>query len=186
MKMHVLTILGSLLTAVLAGCGGPAPEQPKVARPAGPTPLVIPVPRDYARGDGAFRLAAPTEVVYAGGPDAAQAANYFIEHLKGDPEIFLQPSREGDAGSGRVAFVLDSKAQGFGPEEYALSIKPEGIVVRAHDAPGLFYGAVTLWEDFSIIPPRGGVSSVGSIEIRDAPRFGWRGLMLDSCRHYQS
>src|SRR4051812_36042623 len=163
MKKHVLTILGSLLTAVLAGCGGSAPEQPKAARPAGPTPLVIPVPRDYARGDGAFRLAAPTEVVYSGGADAAQAANYFIEHLKGDPEIFLQPAHEGGAGSERVAFLLDANAQGFGPEEYTLSIKPQGIVVRARDAAGLFYGAVTLWQEFSILPPQGGVSSVGSI-----------------------
>src|SRR5690242_4003042 len=112
-----------LLAAVLGGCGGPVPQQAPVARPAGPPPQVIPVPRDYARGDGAFRLAAPTEVVYSGGADAAQTATYFIEHLKANPEIFLQPAREGSASSGRVAFVLDANAQGFGPEEYALSIK---------------------------------------------------------------
>ena len=187
MTKHVMTTLaGSVLAAVLLGCGGSAPEQPKAARPAGPTPLVIPVPRDYARGDGAFRLAAPTEVVYSGGATAAEAANYFIEHLKGDPEIYLQPAKEGDAGSGRVAFVLDANAQGFGPEEYALSIKPDGIVVHAHDAAGLFYGAVTLWQEFSILPPQGGVSSVGSIEIRDAPRFAWRGLHARFRRHFQS
>jgi len=186
MNKHLMMIFGPALAAVFAGCGGSAPEQPKVARPAGPPPQVIPVPRDYARGDGAFRLAAPTEVVYAGGAEAAQTATYFIDHLKDNPEIFLQPAREGSASSGRVAFVLDANAQGFGPEEYALSIKPDGIVVRAHDAAGLFYGAVTLWQEFTVIPPQGGVSSVGSIEIRDAPRFAWRGLMLDSCRHYQS
>src|SRR3954470_16959406 len=119
MKKDVSMVLGSLLAMVLAGCGGAAPEQTKVAKPAGPPPLVIPVPRDFARGDGAFRLAANTEVVYSGGAAAARAANYFIEHLKGDPEIFVQPAREDRENSGRVAFVLDAAAQGFGPEEYS-------------------------------------------------------------------
>src|SRR5262245_61323455 len=100
MNKHGLMIFGSLLAAILAGCGGAAPGQPKAARPAGPPPQVIPIPREYARGDGAFRLAAPTEVVYSGGAAAAESANYFIEHLKGDPEIYLQPAREGSPSSG--------------------------------------------------------------------------------------
>src|SRR3954447_7193700 len=118
MKNKVWMISGSVLAVILAGCGGSAPDQPKAARPAGPTPQIIPVPREHARGDGAFRIAAPTEVVYSGGAAAESSANYFIEHLKNDPELYLKLAREDAAISGRIAFVLDGNLQGFGPEEY--------------------------------------------------------------------
>jgi len=184
-KNLLATLTASALVSLLVGCGGQAPAQTKVAKPAGRTPLVIPVPREFAGGEGTFRAAANTEVVYTGGVGASQTASWFIEHLKGDPQLYLQPAREQTSAGGRISFVIDSALE-FGPEEYSLVIKPEGIRVSARGSAGLFYGAVTLWQLFTVSPHQGGVAVVNAGEIRDAPRFEWRGLMLDSARHYQS
>jgi hexosaminidase len=47
----------------------------------------------------------------------------------------------------------------------------------------LLYGAVTLWQLATQGDP---AHRVAGVMIDDRPRFGWRGLMLDSARHFQS
>jgi hexosaminidase len=45
---------------------------------------------------------------------------------------------------------------------------------------------VTLWQLLTVFPAQSGVAQIRAMEIQDSPRFAWRGLMLDSARHYQS
>src|SRR5205814_1995305 len=56
----------------------------------------------------------------------------------------------------------------------------------AGDRRGLFYGAVTLWQLCTASAPVHGSITLPALHIVDAPRFRWRGLMLDSARHFQS
>jgi hexosaminidase len=72
---------------------------------------------------------------------------------------------------------------GLGPEAYRLEVTPHGIVVSATGGAGLFYGAVTLWQ---LMTPEERPATIPAQIIRDAPAYPWRGLMLDSARHYQS
>lgn len=79
----------------------------------------------------------------------------------------------------------------FEREAYELSIAPDAIEIRAGDESGAFYGAVSLlqllppqiWSAGRKKAPRAGWR-VPCAEIRDAPRFGWRGLHLDCARHF--
>ena len=75
------------------------------------------------------------------------------------------------------------RRRGFGPEAYALEVEPHRITVSASSAAGLFYGAVTLWQ---LLPPGVNTGQIPAQTIRDAPAYAWRGLMLDSARHFQS
>jgi hexosaminidase len=63
-------------------------------------------------------------------------------------------------------------------------VSPQRILVSAGNERGLFYGAVTLWQ----LATRNDAARIGipALHIDDAPRFAWRGLMLDSARHFQS
>jgi hexosaminidase len=80
--------------------------------------------------------------------------------------------------------VSDAKA--FPPEGYSLVVSPDGVRITAHTPAGLFYGAVTLWQLTTAYPQLGGLVVLPALKVNDAPRFAWRGLMLDSARHYQS
>jgi hexosaminidase len=71
------------------------------------------------------------------------------------------------------------------PEAYTLDVRPGRVVLSATDPRGLLYAAVTLWQLSTAGPPSDTIS-VPAVHIVDAPRFIWRGLMLDSARHYQS
>ena len=69
---------------------------------------------------------------------------------------------------------------------YRLNIAGDGITISASGDGGLFYGAVTLAQMMTQTPCRGCKVTLNAMRIDDAPRFAWRGLMLDSVRHFQS
>ncbi|MFE1797869.1 MULTISPECIES: beta-N-acetylhexosaminidase [unclassified Streptomyces] len=77
------------------------------------------------------------------------------------------------------------------PEAYVLDADSgRGIEIRGGSGAGVFWGAQTLRqligpEAFRRAPVRPGVTHVvPNRTIEDAPRFGWRGLMLDVSRHF--
>src|SRR6185437_12745747 len=57
--------------------------------------------------------------------------------------------------------------------------------IAARDPRGLFYGAVTLWQLLTQRETSSPTIGMPCLHIEDRPRFAWRGLMLDSARHYQ-
>jgi hexosaminidase len=59
------------------------------------------------------------------------------------------------------------------------------VTITAAKRAGLFYGAMTLWQLATQDDTRGPVA-IPAVSVEDAPRFGWRGLMVDSARHFQS
>jgi hypothetical protein len=69
---------------------------------------------------------------------------------------------------------------GLPPEGYELEISATGAVVRSSSPAGAFYAEQTLKQ------LRAADGSLPCVAIHDAPRFSWRGFMLDSSRHFQS
>jgi hexosaminidase len=67
-----------------------------------------------------------------------------------------------------------------GPEAYLLDIRPDTILVRGAGAHGVFNGIQTLAQLLDI----DGTLPCG--RVLDAPRFGYRGMMLDVARHFAS
>ena len=173
------------VVALAGACGSGKPAPPAKAIPV-PNLGLIPVPRDVVGAAGNFQLAANTDVVYSGGEGAATAAAYFVELATQQKLVALSKAQEGTPGSGDIGFVLAGGPDTHRPEGYSLVIKPSGITITAPTAEGLFYGAVTLWQIITAKPLQGVSIIVPAISIADEPRFAWRGLMLDSARHYQS
>jgi hexosaminidase len=154
-----------------------------VLTPASPT-AVIPLPAQIIPGDGVFQVSAGTVVIAAAGdPAAAQAARYLVGLWYRTNALKLSvDERAGASATPPPSSILFERVEGFGPEAYRIEVRRQRITIAASDAAGLFYGAVTVWQ---LLPPGVG-SEIAAQIIVDSPRYAWRGLMLDSARHFQS
>lgn len=70
-------------------------------------------------------------------------------------------------------------------ESYQLEVTKNGITVSAVGGAGLFYGLQTLLQ-LADQQKQGDVYTIPAMEIKDSPRFAYRGLMLDVSRHFRS
>jgi len=146
---------------------------------------VTPVPAEVQARSGEFTVADGTRISVPRGDRAARRTAEILADLTkradGPRLVVVQggPMR-GAIALGRGAVRLS------GREAYAIEAGPTGVTITAPQDAGLFYGAMTVWQ--LLTEPRSGVGpvQVPALAIQDAPRFGWRGLMLDSARHYQS
>lgn len=136
-------------------------------------------------GRDAFSVTKATAVHFAADDGSEQAARFFIDLVQRTRRLSLSVADGGDASRG-ITFRLLADESASGVEGYSLVASPQRIVVSASDSRGLFYGAVTLWQLMTSAAPRQAEMKVPALTIDDAPRFRWRGLMLDSARHYQS
>lgn len=174
------TVIGVLAVLVLASCG-------EAQKPAAPTPAapvtVIPKPRKVESGAGEFVITANTRVVFGDGAEGERIGRYFIDLVQRTYGVALTPGASGNTpDQNLIRFELTAGGSAAGAERYSLQSSPSRIVVSAGDSRGLLYGAVTLWQ---LLSRQGQRFIVPAVTIDDAPRFAWRGLMLDSARHYQ-
>ncbi|NEX94012.1 family 20 glycosylhydrolase [Caulobacter sp. 17J65-9] len=175
------------VVALLAGCAhaplaqtAPAPAGAEAA--ASPSAL-LPAPMSVTPAAGAFTVRDGTVLVVPTGDAGARASADYLKDLLARTRGLDLTVREGRAPAG--AIVLRRSAQGA-REGYDLAISPKGVEISAADDAGLFYGAVSLWELLTQTEGRADAVTLQAASIHDAPRFAWRGLMLDSARHYQS
>lgn len=74
-------------------------------------------------------------------------------------------------------------------EGYSLDVTAKGILIRAKSYSGVFYATQTLKQLMPASVFTSGAKpdsiSIPLVSIKDKPRFGWRGIMLDSSRHFQ-
>lgn len=156
-------------TGVLAACGAQPGARVSELN-------LLPLPQKVAPAGGLFNVGAET-IIRADSELARSAADRFAELVDRTYRVKLTAS--GDPGRGIVFRTVPDLAK----EAYRLDVTPAGAIVTASDAAGLFYGGVTLWQ--LLEKQRQGLVAP-AVTVEDAPRFAWRGLMLDSARHFQS
>ncbi len=149
---------------------------------AAPTFAVTPAPAHLAPAEGALVLRTGDAVWIApGDAEARGAAQWLVDTLAQTRGVRLAIREGAPASAGGVVLTRSGPAG----ESYALEVSSRRAEIRAKDKAGLFYGAVSLWQLAAQAKP-GAPLRVQGVRIDDAPRFAWRGLMLDSARHYQS
>ncbi len=154
-------------------------------------PTIIPKPVALQYHEGVFTLLSQTVIVYTD-PRTEEIATYLAEVLA--PPLgyrLLVTDHESRAKCPAITLCLVSEEGHTSPEAYSLKVMPGGIRIAAAGPAGLFYGVQTLRQ---LLPPE--IMSpflvtrtpwqVPAVTIHDAPRFAWRGLMLDVSRHFYS
>ncbi|HWU77508.1 MAG TPA: beta-N-acetylhexosaminidase, partial [Rhodanobacter sp.] len=158
---------------------------PLHAATMGAQPSLIPLPAQLTMAEGRFHVDAHTPIVLADhSASTRQTAAWLTGLLAHTRGLHLQVT-QGTASAHAIVLKLDPQAPVTQHAGYALDVTAQGIRITARDATGLFYGAVTLYQ---LLTPDAahGAMDVPVLHIRDWPRFAWRGLMLDSARHFQS
>jgi hexosaminidase len=146
---------------------------------------LVPLPAQLAMADGTFNVDAQTPIVVADRAEATQRTARYLSELLARTRGLRLSVNQGAATARGIVLLRDPRAAVTNDEGYALDVTPQGIRISARDDAGLFYGAVTLWQLLTPDAQHGAVQ-VPAMHISDQPRFPWRGLMLDSARHFQS
>ncbi|MEC3994326.1 beta-N-acetylhexosaminidase [Actinacidiphila sp. DG2A-62] len=166
---------------------------------------VIPVPAAVQAGGGAFRITSGTRIEVDGGADAPDAGSPEAHAVADYAAALLRPatgyplpveqSRTADGEGGRdadpagIVLALDSADPGLGDEGYRLRTTAQAVTVTARTPAGLFHGVQTLRQLLpAAVESHDAVSGVAwtvpDADIRDVPRYAYRGAMLDSARHF--
>lgn len=150
---------------------------------AAPSQLsLLPMPAKVQPARGTFRVGAGTIITVPKGDAGARNAARRAAEIVAQTRAITLGLVEGKPGA--IRFVRAGKAQP-GDEHYQLVVTPGGIRITAATDAGLFYGAMTLAQLLSPDARFGESVLVPAMTIDDAPRFAWRGVMLDVARHIQ-
>ena len=151
------------------------------AQDNGPNMGIIPAPVSIKKSTGTFTLSRQTAIV-ADSPDN-KAVLFLADYLHSKKMLNIQPKANGGNAIVNSIVLTSAGTDGLPAEGYRLTITPERITIAGKGA-GLFYGIQTL---IQLIPAEGMASlSLPCVQIEDYPRFGYRGMMLDVCRHFFS
>ena len=140
------------------------------------------MPAEIKSGKGSFELSAATIIQAPRASRGAADAARYLSDLWQRTNGMILTVRSSSAGASTDSLILFEQQPGYGPEAYRVEVAPHRIIVSASTATGLFYGAVTLWQLMPAGPKSGAIAAQ---TIVDEPRYAWRGLMLDSARHFQ-
>jgi len=151
------------------------------AQDNGPNMGIIPAPVSIKKNTGAFILSRETSIV-ADSPNN-KAVLFLADYLHSKKMLNIQPRANSGNDVANSIVLTSAGIDGLPAEGYRLTITPERITIAGKGA-GLFYGIQTL---IQLIPAEGMASlSLPCVQIEDYPRFGYRGMMLDVCRHFFS
>jgi hexosaminidase len=153
---------------------------------AAPALTLTPAPVEARLGQGTFALTASTRIFVAKGDVEARGVARQLADLLSRTRGLKPAVVEGAPAAGEAGIVLVRGAiSSDKAEAYALDVAPAGVTVTAPKRAGLFYGAISVWQ-LAVQDDAKGPAQLPAVAISDAPRFAWRGFMLDSARHFQT
>ena len=171
--LRTLFPIGIIL--LLVSCKEPVPR---------PVIRIIPLPAQATDQDGTFAITAATKIEISGEDEHQQRiAGFLNSHIEKYFGInnAIVVSRTG--GKQSISLKIDENLK-LGKEDYHLTVLPKGVVIEASAPSGLFYGIQTLIQLMPSSPKQLTEIILPGVEIKDTPRFAWRGLQLDVSRHF--
>lgn len=172
----------SIRLSLLAGCIAVACQAS--AAPAGDLPL-MPWPQQVSRPAAEGRLILDNAVsISLSGDRLEGAVERWRERIARQTGWQLQPAQT-DPAKPTIAIhirqAVDPLPRLDGDESYELSVTADGAKLTANTRFGAMRGMETLLQLMQNGPQN---TFIPYVAIKDEPRFPWRGVLLDSARHF--
>ncbi|MDR1221373.1 MAG: family 20 glycosylhydrolase [Tannerella sp.] len=147
---------------------------------------IIPRPQSLVEHEGVFHINSGT-AFYASNPEAKTIASFFASGMRASTGHLLNVS-DHDPLKNVISLLIDPSLD-VNDEGYDLNVTSSAVTVKAKTPQGLFYGMQSFMQllPAEIESPRKAEHvawDVPCVTIKDEPRFGYRGIMLDPCRHF--
>lgn len=145
---------------------------------------IIPMPNSLVENQGEFELNSQTKWFVADG-ELNSVVDFMTEKINQSTGFDCQIVNSQPT-SNYISVGINAALK---QEGYSVSVTPNAIHVSGKNAQGVFYGLQSILQ---LLPPQ--VESkitvkdinwtIPAVEIIDEPRFKWRGMHLDVCRHF--
>lgn len=142
-------------------------------------PAIIPLPKAIVQKEGSFKL--PKSLVVSVNSSTLQDLSNFTVQLLQESALVssINVAKQFTLGErNSIYLMIDSSAVGHA-EGYTLDVGPSFITIKGKTPEGVFYGLQTLAQ----LLPTDKSKRIKAVHIEDEPRFSWRGMMFDNCRH---
>ncbi len=145
---------------------------------------IIPSPVSYVSQQGSFTLNPKTKVYLINyNPELVAITDLHFSSFSGN-RLVVSPEKPVN-NSKYISLELNKNLDAtLGKEGYTLDVSEEAIVLKANSVTGMFYGLQTLDQLVPLEQISKESIRIPACKIKDYPRFGWRGLMLDVSRHF--
>lgn len=145
---------------------------------------VIPLPQEVVSDADAspFKITSSTRIVYPQDNEKMERnAHFLASYIKEVTGVEVQLATT--PGKQSINLILDSNIAN--PEGYELQINSDEVTLKAGSEAGIFYGIQTLYKALPITQGKT-IAALPAGSVKDFPRFGYRGFMLDVGRHFFS
>lgn len=151
---------------------------------------MIPKPFKTRNEDGFFAINNHTRIIVPQDPEIQEIGKLLSEKIAVSSGLNLSVENQLDSKKDNtINLIIKDTDEELGPEGYRISISPIAIYIKAWKLAGLFYSMQAFRQLF---PPQfesteivhGMNWKLPCLYIKDLPRFPWRGMHLDVCRHF--
>ena len=172
-KINLVSIV-VLCIILLAGCAGEPNQEVNI----------IPQPQSVAVEDGGFKLSPKTVINVVQGAEDLTFACTFLSTLT--EKSFGTPLKieKGAAKSNAVNITVDPSMKA---DAYELTVSENAIHIQGGSSKAVFYAMQSLRQMMPVGIEKGEKMNkirIQNVRIQDEPRLGYRGTMLDVCRHF--
>lgn len=146
---------------------------------------VIPQPQQVTlTKDKPFNLSPNAQIICPSTDELMlKNAQFLSDYIKETTGLLLTINKNPKPKVPSIFLVIDPKIQG--DEAYKINVTPQKVVISGRTSAGVFYGIQTLRKSLPILrPTEHEPVLLPSVSIADAPRFPYRGMMLDCSRHF--
>jgi hexosaminidase len=157
-----------------------------------PITNIIPLPDSIRPDNGSFVLSEKSAIyVDPATTELQEIGQYLANKINTSTGYNIQVLKaDGPYTKGNIYFTTVGGDPALGDEGYTLTVTNESVIATAYHPAGLFWCVQTIRQ---LLPAaiesstiQAGPWTMPAVNMRDVPRFPWRGAMLDVARHFFS